>query len=147
MATTHRLDPDICTWVVQALVRLFATYASVQGALILIGGRARWSSPGYVTALMVPGAPSSWGLVLLVVGTLTLVATFRVLMRTAAAGLALMGFWCFFFALSGAITAIKNPLAGTTGTPTYGCLGVACVVLGIAYWQGRGTSEPIPPSP
>ena len=145
MATTKRLDPDLCQWAIQALARLFATYSIVQGALVLIGGRARWSSPGYVTALLVPGAPATWGWVLLVVGAATLLGTFRVLMRTTSAGLYLMALWCFFFALTGLKTAVDNPLSGTTGIPTYTAFGVACAVLGFVYWQGRGTSA-IPPS-
>lgn len=137
MATTSKLDPGVCQWVVQALTRLMATYSVAQGILILIGGRPRWAGPGYVTALMLPGAPASWGITLLLVGALTIIGTFRVLMTTVTVGCYSTAVWCFFFGMAGFKTAVDNPQAGTTGIPTYGVLGVTSAVLGVVYMQSR----------
>ena len=137
MATTQRLNADTCQWVVQALTRLLATYSVALGVLILLGGRARWSGPSYVTALMLPGAPASWGVVLLIVGVLTIWGTFRVKLATVMLGCYSIAVWCFFFGMAGLKTAYDNPLAGTTGIPTYAVLGVTSAILGVVYMQSR----------
>jgi len=133
-ALTHnQLHPQIAQWTVQALTRLLATFAIIQGVAIVVGGPGRWRGPSFTTALSVPGAPASWGIVLGVLGTVALLGTFT--RHHTATGIAAIGIgaWSMFFATSFVITAARYEGAATTGIFTYGQLCVASVVLGVAY--------------
>lgn len=133
MASTSRLDPDLSRWVVQALTRLLATYAIVQGFVICIGGSERWRGAALAVAMQVPGAPATWGVALGIFGALALAGTFIVRMQLTSASLWLVGAWCMFFALSQFLVVVKDPHAGTTGVGTYTVLAVASYVLAYAY--------------
>lgn len=133
--THQRLNSQISQWTVQALTRLLATFAIIQGLAIIAGGPGRWRGPSFTTALSVPGAPASWGVVLAALGTATLAGTFtrrRSLTGVAAIGI---GAWALFFAFSFVVTAMQYRGAATTGIFTYGQLCVSSVVLGVAYWK------------
>lgn len=133
MASTRRLDPDLSRWVVQALTRLLASYAIVQGFVIIIGGPRRWGSPTLAVAMQVPGAPATWGIVLMVFGAFALLGTFTVQLRLVAWSIGLVGAWCMFFSVSQLIVVSHDQRAGTTGVGTYATLAVVALVLAVAY--------------
>jgi hypothetical protein len=136
MASTQRLDPELSRWVVQAMARLLATYAIIQGVVIVTGGAQRWGSPALAIALQVPGAPATWGVVLGTCGAIALGGTFLVNMRLTAAALWLIGAWCMFFAISQLLVVVKDNHAGTTGVGTYAVLSIAASVLAVSYRRG-----------
>jgi hypothetical protein len=130
------LSPHVSQWMVQAITRLVATYAIVQGLLIIIGGRHRWSAPSFSTAMTVPGAPASWGVALLVFGVLTLGGTFILTSlgtKLVAVGTSGTSAWCVFFAGSLAVAAWHNPQASTMGVLTYVLFAVMAASLAVAY--------------
>lgn len=135
--TEEVLSLHLSPWIVQALARLTATFAVVQGASIVWGGPRRWSSAAFTTALAVPGAPASWGIALALFGLAVLVGTFRHYVLVVATGMSLIGAWCLFFGISFAKTARENPTAGTTGIWTYAFICVAALILASAYLQSR----------
>ena len=132
-----RLSPTVAQWVVQALTRLLATFAIIQGAFIIMGGPERWRAPSFAAAMTVPGAPASWGWALAALGALTLAGTFTAHMRVTAVSAIGIGAWCLFFAISFTITALRDPSAATTGVWAYGTFAVAGSTLGVAYYQSR----------
>lgn len=133
----RRLDPHLSQWIIQSLSRWLATYAIIQGAFIVLGGPARWQGPSFATALLVPGAPASWGVVLCILGVAALAGTFTAHYRTTAAAVFCIGAWAFFFAISVAKTAMGDPNAATTGIFVYGHQAVTAVALAIVYWRVR----------
>ena len=54
------------------VVRAIATWAIFQGLMLIIGGEARWTSPVYDVADLMPGAPLTWGIIVLVGGIIIL---------------------------------------------------------------------------
>ena len=131
------LSPDIARWVVQALARWWGTVAIAVGMLIILGGEERWSSPSFAAALLVPGAPASWGLVVATFGALTLVGSFTPRLKVTAAGLFGVAVWCLFFAGAMLKTALDNPGAASTGAAVYTGVAVTTLVLCAAYWRSR----------
>lgn len=133
----RKLNLHDTQWIVQALARLLCTYAVIQGALIVLGGAQRWQSRGLATAMSVPGAPESWGIVLAALGVLGLIATFKPWPMWAAVALVGMAAWSFFFAITLADTIIRDPRVATTGSPVYTLSAVVACVLATAYWRSR----------
>lgn len=133
----RRLHPAVSQWILLSLTRLFATYAILQGAAIIVGGRDRWRGPSFATALEVPGAPESWGWALGVFGAVALYGTFRSLMATTALAMFLVGVWSTFFAGSFVVSLFRVENAATSGIFTYGCMAVTSYVLAVGYWQSR----------
>lgn len=133
MATTSKLEPNLARWVIQALARLLATYALVQGVVIVMGGAQRWRGSALAIAMQVPGAPATWGIALGICGALALLGTFRARMLLTSAALSLIGAWCMFFAISQLIVVVRDPHAGSTGVGTYTVLAIIAAVLSVAY--------------
>lgn len=131
------LNPFVTQWVVQALTRLFATYAILQGLGIILGGRIRWSSVAFRDALTVPGAPSSWGVVLGLIGAWALAATFSRRHKNITTAMGCLSAWHGVFALFFATAALDSHTAATTAVWVYGTVCVCCCVLAGAYWQSR----------
>lgn len=133
----RRLPPDLAQWVVQALSRLLATFAILQGAAIILGGRDRWQGSGFTVAMTVPGAPATWGWALLGFGAAALWATWAPKRRVAAVALTGIGAWCLFFAGSFVKVVLDIPNAPTTGIFTYGFMAVFACVLAVAYRRSQ----------
>jgi len=133
-----RLDPSVAQWTVQALTRLLATFALVQGASIIVGGPGRWRGPAFALALTAPGAPASWGVALLLCGGVALGCTFANAHTGTFWSMLALGTWALFFAVSFAVTAMRNPHAATTGVWAYFTFSIASCTLGSAYRQSRG---------
>jgi len=137
MKNAQRLDPHVAQWVVQAATRLTSTFAIVQGVAIVGGGPARWQGPAFATALTVPGAPGSWGVVLFLFGAAGLAGTFTYRERLVAAGMTGICAWCMFFAMSFVKTAHENSRAATTGIWAYGFICIVALLLAGAYLQSQ----------
>lgn len=135
MSPERKLDIDIARWAIQALARWMLTVAVVLGSLIVIGGKERFTGVSYEAALRYPYAPESWGIVLLVVGVVGLIASVSGKLRMVGATLYAEAVWCLFFAYSFAETATKNPVAGTTGPAIYAGASVVLAVLGVVHWK------------
>lgn len=58
-----RAAADIIGWVL-------AVFAVLVGLLILLGGPERWQAAAYKTAMELPGAPATWGWIILFAGVL-----------------------------------------------------------------------------
>jgi hypothetical protein len=133
----RRLQPHLAQWIVQSLTRLLATYAILQGFAIVLGGTERWQSPALATALSFPGAPASWGLILGVLGAVTLAATFRPYLRVVAWCVFGISVWCMFFAGSLFWALLKLPNTATTGVGTYTFMALAAALLAVAYKRSQ----------
>jgi hypothetical protein len=119
--------------VVTATTRLMATFAAFQGLFIILGHKERWGSPALKTALQFPGAPESWGAVLMVCGLMALAGSLTRRWWLIRAGMLGIAIWCFFFASTFVYTAITDHRAGTTGILTYVVIGLFCCLMAVAY--------------
>jgi len=133
----EHLRADLSQWVVQALSRLFSTYAIVIGIFVITGGRERWSSPAFETAMQVPGAPASWGVAILIIGSVGLFGSLTARLRMVSGAMMGISIWCTFFTLSLLHAALKHPEAATTGVLTYGTMAVTAAVIGSIYKASR----------
>src|SRR5689334_12024208 len=66
--TEKALDAHIAQWVVRLWTAFGAVYALFIGVSILLGGENRFAAPAYQIALRVPGAPWTWGVIILTSG-------------------------------------------------------------------------------
>lgn len=131
------INPKIAQVAVQMTARLLATFAVVEGVVIIIGGRGRWSDLGHQVALAVPGAPATWGVALLVAGAIAFVGSVMDRMHTVALGLFLGGIWSFFFSVAFGASAVLYDQATTTAAWTYGALAIIYFLISVAYHQSR----------
>lgn len=109
--------------VVEQSGRVYSLGAILAGVAIVLGGRGRWAAHDYDTALLIPGAPESWGYTLTTLGALMLFGLMRghrKLVMTASWGCAL---WCWFFAVSVTVEVIQNPGVGYLGPVMWGTFG------------------------
>lgn len=113
---------------------IMAVYAMIQGILVIIGGPDRFSALGYRTAMIVPGAPASWGWVLLAFGIISFVGIKNRMYRVGYLGMFGAGTWSFCFGGAFLISAVQYPEANLTAVATYGKDGVIFVLMAMAQW-------------
>lgn len=99
---------------------VMACYAILQGTLIIIGGPARFSQTGYHTAMIIPGAPASWGWVLGICGVVAFIGLKNRLYTVGFIGMFGAGVWSFAFGGAFLISSIQYPEANLTAMVTYG---------------------------
>lgn len=102
------------------VARVLAVYCMLIGSSIILGGEARFSAPGYTTALQMPGAPAVWGILMVAAGLLTLIGVLLDKESLDVAGLAMAGAWSMMFAVTFAWSAIFDPNANLTAMWVYG---------------------------
>ncbi|MBF6298203.1 hypothetical protein IU459_11695 [Nocardia amamiensis] len=138
MTTITRVQrPDMNPFVAVTFTRFVAIvlllFASVYGAITIIGGASRWSSPAYEVALQVPGAPESWGAALLGASVMGLVGFATRVLPVIAVGFGACAAWSTAFAFSIGVVAARNPGVGWGGVATWvflALLYMACTAAG-----------------
>lgn len=142
MPTELNIAPRYAQWAIQGFARLIATWAILQGGLITAGGAKRWSSPAYAVAILVPGAPATWGVSLLVIGALILAGTFTVCLRLTAVALYLLSVWAAGMTTA-SVAAWSRDERASTGF-NYPLLGVIAAVLAVIYWRSGALRASLP---
>lgn len=129
---------DVGTWTATAISRSLASYAILQGTVVLAYGPDRWqTSPALQTALQVPGQTATWGVALAVAGLVGLYGSLRKKMHLTAAGHFAAGLWSMFFAISMARYLLPGTAAPTTGFFVYGAESVVFLTLAYGAWRLR----------
>lgn len=116
-------------------VRIMTGYCFVQGISIILGGDERFANSSYSYALQIPGAPWSWGAMLIGCGVLSQIGMLTKNDTVTAAGMCLAAFWSIFFALVFARAAISIPEANYTAMWVYGKDGILFLTAGIVYYS------------
>lgn len=94
------------------LAYALTAYALVRGASILLEDLRRWGGDGFSIALLLPGAPPTWGTIYLLAGVLSTIGLLKKnLSRLLTAGLYIAGGWTLFFAVTFIISAAQSPFA------------------------------------
>lgn len=127
------LRERVATWTVQALSRVLASYALVQGLNLIIGGHQRFSASHFTVARLLPLAPASWGTMLAAFGVFALIGSLadqRLLIRL---GHRLSAVWCLFFSITFVLSAYRNPTAATSVIFSYLFLALCYLVVASAY--------------
>jgi len=141
------IDPRIAQWTVQTLARLLATYAVCNGAHIIISGRTRFTGPSYETAMLVPGAPASWGVVLIIAGLLALFGSLTLRPRIACVGLWIGGLWSMFFTITFFASYLSHRAGNPTGMWVYGLLCCLYYIASAAYRMAVAPVKAVTGSP
>jgi hypothetical protein len=132
----YDLNPVVTMWAVQALSRLLATAGVLLGLNVII--RPAWTDGGiYATALMLPGAPPSWGWIILVCSANIAVGQFLRKTTCTAMGHFAAAVWSMFFGLSILKSFLDYPTVPTGGVITYGTIALTHLLIGAAYFQSR----------
>ena len=130
------LQPYVSMWAIQALSRLLATAGALLGLNVII--RPGWDdNPIYATALLLPGAPPTWGWIIF---TCSIVVGLGHVLRsrtTVAFGHFLAAVWAFFFGLSILKSFFDYPTVPTGGAITYAAIALIQTLLGAAYFASR----------
>jgi hypothetical protein len=132
----YDLSPIVTMWAVQALSRLLATAGVLLGLNVIF--RPAWTDGGiYHTALMLPGAPPSWGWLILVCSANIAVGQVTRKMTCTAVGHFAAAVWATFFGLSILKSFLAYPTIPTGGVVTYMTIAIAHLVIGAAYFGSR----------
>lgn len=119
-----------------ALMRIsayvLAFYAIGQGILIILGGDGRWSAIAYITASMAPGAPASWGWVLLTCGIFAFTGIKNRMYVVGMVSMGIAGLWSMAFAIAFLSSALKYPEANVTAVAVYGKDAVLFILVALA---------------
>lgn len=137
MSTERKLNPVITMWSVQALTRLTATFAILQGIAIIVGGPERWRGLSFQIALMVPGSPPTWGYLILVAGIVAAVGTFTGSMRAVSYSMFIATAWSGMFAITFIIGAILHGESALTAIVTYSMIAIWFAILGVVYRESQ----------
>lgn len=132
-----KINPHIAQYTVVVTGRLLATFSLLQGLNIIVGGPDRWAGRSFAVALLLPGAPPTWGVILFLFGLISMYGSIRGRFTPVVVGSFGSAVWCAFFTLSMGITALSDRLAATTGVFTYGALAILFVLVGVAYKESR----------
>lgn len=112
---------------------VMATYAILIGTLIVMGGPARFTAVGYVTAMLVPGAPASWGIAMLIFGCFAFYGLKTRKYRLGMVSMFMAGVWSFAFGGAFLVSAVQYPEANITAMVTYGKDGVLFVLMAVVH--------------
>lgn len=137
MSPELTINPRLAQFAVQLAGRVLSWFAILQGSFIIFGGLDRWSSPSFAAALLLPGSPPSWGIILVILGLSALVGSHMARLRPVIFGMFGGAAWCAFFAMAFGVTAMQNSLASTTGVWAYGLIGTLYGLIGLTYRQSR----------
>ena len=132
----YALSPVVTMWAVQALSRLLATAGVLLGLNVII--RPAWTDGGiYATALMLPGAPPSWGWIILACSINIAIGQFTRRLLCTAVGHFAASIWATFFGLSILKSFLDYPSVPTGGVVTYATIALTHLVIGAAYFGSR----------
>lgn len=132
----YDLSPVVTMWAVQALSRILATTGVLLGLNVII--RPAWTDGGiYSTALMLPGAPPTWGWIILACSLVIACGQIMRSMRCVAIGHASASIWATFFGLSILKSFFDYPSVPTGGFVTYAAIALTHLIVGAAYFTSR----------
>lgn len=124
-------------WALRLGAYILAVYGVIQSMAILLGGVGRFSAPGYYYALQVPGAPPTWGLVLLPASVAAVWGVRTSSYRVARFAFYAMALWSAFFAISFLLSAVNSPTANFTAIAVYGKDAVMFILVAEFYRRHR----------
>lgn len=119
------------------------------GIFTVIGHEQRWAAPAYKMALMVPGAPESWGWALIALSVFTVYGYYNSHRNVGfgvdaarpgfwflVAGFFLMGMWWLFFGITFFVQFIDNSAVSINGALVEFMLTLMCIQKSMLYWRG-----------
>jgi len=131
------IPPRLAQWAVIQGSRVLNLFAILQGAAIIVTDAERWSATAYENAMLVPGAPPTWGWLILAAGILTVYGGMAQLYRFVSTGFYLCAIWCIFFAGLFGKAFFENPDTSAMGLLVYSFLAIMYVGLGEVYRNTR----------
>ena len=124
---------------VLGVVLVLVLFAIVRGGSMFFEGAERWQEGSHAVALLLPGAPPTWGVALFVSGLVGLVALRTGRYRLLFHALYGTAFWCTLFTVAFVASVAQNPNAAGGGIWTYSFFALLYVVAGTAvresYWR------------
>lgn len=112
---------------------VFACYAILQGALIIVGGEKRFTALGYDAAMQVPGAPEIWGFSIGLAGILAFIGVKNRMYLLGGLGMLIAAIWSLMFSMAFLISAVQHPEANLTAIAAYGKDAVLFTLLASAH--------------
>lgn len=132
-----KINPQLAQWAILQATRILHVFAILQGLNILLSDPARWSSDSFIHALAVPGAPPTWGYVLLFGGVLATYGGIFSRLWALEAGSYICSAWSFFFGLVFMTAALNDAEASSLGALTYATFGIMFAGIAIVFKQSR----------
>jgi hypothetical protein len=127
------IEPSVAAGFTRLTAIAILTFAAIYGMVTIIGGAGRWSTPAYDVAMQVPGAPQSWGVVLLGSALMGLLGFAVRLLPIIWIGFAGCTVWSGCFAWCVGVVAARNPQVGWGGVIIWlflAALFAACTAAG-----------------
>lgn len=113
-------------WLTRNILILLGVASATLGLAIILGGPARFTSPGFAAARLVPGGCYTWGAVFLVAGLATVGGYGLQHLAVTRVGLLTEAVIFLFFATGIAISSPQDAHAAFTGVVTNAALSMAC---------------------
>lgn len=122
-----RAAADIIGWVL-------AVFAVLVGLLILLGGPERWQAAAYKTAMELPGAPATWGWIILFAGVLLTFGNLVVSRQSIIVSCGVAALWCTFFAITFGAQLFRDPEGvGNLGPAVWGFIAIIYLLHAAAH--------------
>lgn len=122
-----------------------AVLAVLLGLALIAGGPARFGAPSMYVARQVPGEHVTWGAFIAAAGLAVVVGKLTERWPLVEAGMFAIGLWCWFFAVTLAVSALREPKAALTGLVVYGGVAFLATAHGTALRFGRRKHGPQDP--
>jgi hypothetical protein len=124
-------------WAVTQGSRLLSLFAILQGVFIVLTEPSRWASPGFTYALAVPGAPPTWGWVILLAGLVSAYGGILHKLIYIVIGFYASAVWSFFFAGVFGKAFMDIPSSSGLGLIIFAILGVMYAGMAEVYRNTR----------
>ncbi len=130
------VDKYFAAKAIELTAKVMSAFSILQGVGIIVGGDARWTSASYKIALTVPGAPPTWGFLILIPGVFAMIGLHRSILLSAYSFM-LCSAWEFFFALAFIFSAVNDQRASLGGFWTHTALGSVYAILGATFYASK----------
>lgn len=142
MPSEDRLDVRAAQTAVLGFTLILIFFGLVRGSIIMFEGAERWQEGSHAVALLLPGAPASWGVFLFAFGIGALISMRRGAYGLLATMLLLMASWCIFFSVAFVVSAARNDAAALGGIWTYAFFALLYLVAAVTMRESYKRAHP-----
>lgn len=138
-----KINPRVAQWAILQATRTMCLFAILQGLNIIFSDVDRWGADSFVYVMAVPGAPPTWGYVLIFGGGLATIGGLTGRLVLLSFGCWVCSAWSVFFAGVFGKAAMDDAQASTLGLLTYLCFGVLFAGLAAIFNTSRKGSHAV----
>lgn len=109
----------------------------INGISAVVGRRERWDTSAFDTAMAFPGAPESWGAMILLSALIALLGLVGHWRAPLVGGMFMCGVWCIFFGISVFVDFLHSDDVALADSVVYLALSVVYLNKAAMYWRAK----------